>query len=40
MKKEEDAAIAFKPAKDSGSNFLNLEGHENLTTFISTSSVL
>ena len=35
-----DSIIAFKPAKDSGSNFLNLEAHQGLTTFISTSSVL
>ena len=34
-----DSTIAFKPARDSGSNFLNLEAHEDLTTFISTSSV-
>ena len=39
-KKEEDSVITFKPAKDSGSNFLNLEAHEDLATFISTSSVL
>ena len=35
-----DSVIAYKPAKDSGSNSLNLEAHEDLTTFISTSSVL
>ena len=34
-----DSIITFKPAKDSGSNFLNLEANEDLTTFTSTSSV-
>ena len=35
-----DSIIAFKPAKDSGSNFLNLEAHEDLSSFTSTSRVL
>ena len=35
-----DSIIAFKPAKDRGSNFLNLKAHEDLTTFISTPSIL
>ena len=33
-----DSIKAFKPAKDSGSNFQNFRPHEDLTTFIIISS--
>ena len=35
-----DSIIAFKPAKDRGSNFLKLEADEDLTTFRLISSLL